>query len=305
MRLLTYQETPISAILAFIDTVSLSIAATAGGLAVVNPCGFPLLPAFLSFYLGADEDGLPPAPTRVLQGLKVGGLVAVGFLATFTVVGLPISLGVGAIADAVPWVGLATGVVLALSGVVVIAGRPIRVNFLPRARVRRERRVGAMVLFGIGYGAASLGCTLPIFLALVGASLGADRIPAFLAYGAGMSVVLMALAVAVACARDGIARWLRPLLPHVGRLGGALLVVSGAYLAYYWARVRFGNSVTLADDPIVGVATRYSADLQDFAERHGRPLIAAAVVVVALALASGLRGRARRGTGIATELVRR
>ena len=36
-------------------TVPISIALVAGGLAVVNPCGFPLLPAFLSYYLGAQE----------------------------------------------------------------------------------------------------------------------------------------------------------------------------------------------------------------------------------------------------------
>src|SRR3954469_24317118 len=105
------------------DSTPLSIALVAGGLAVVNPCGFPLLPAFLSFYLGADEERLPPAPTRVAQGLVVGALVAAGFLAVFTVVGLPLSLGVGAIADAVPWVGLATGVLLALIGLGVVAGR--------------------------------------------------------------------------------------------------------------------------------------------------------------------------------------
>jgi cytochrome c biogenesis protein CcdA len=40
----------------------------AGGLSVVNPCGFPLLPAFLSFYFGADEQQLPRASTRVVQG---------------------------------------------------------------------------------------------------------------------------------------------------------------------------------------------------------------------------------------------
>jgi hypothetical protein len=114
-------------------------------LAVVNPCGFPLLPAFLSFYLGADEDRLPAAPTRVLQGLMVGGLVALGFLGLFTVVGLPVSLGVGAIADAVPWVGLATGVVLALTGLSVVAGRQLRPVLVPRPRVRSERRLLAMV----------------------------------------------------------------------------------------------------------------------------------------------------------------
>jgi cytochrome c biogenesis protein CcdA len=114
-------------------------------LSVVNPCGFPLLLAFLSFYLGADEDRLPQAPTRVPQGL-----VAVGFLGLFTAVGLPVSLGDGAIGDAVPWVGLVTGVILALAGVSVVAGRRIRVAFVPRPRALSERRFVAMVLFGLG-----------------------------------------------------------------------------------------------------------------------------------------------------------
>ena len=54
-----------------IDSVPVSVALVAGGLAVVNPCGFPLLPAFLSFYLGADERQLPRVATRVLQGIVV------------------------------------------------------------------------------------------------------------------------------------------------------------------------------------------------------------------------------------------
>jgi len=47
----------------------------AGGLATLNPCGFPLLPAYLSFYVGADEERLPSAPSRLLQGLLAGLLV--------------------------------------------------------------------------------------------------------------------------------------------------------------------------------------------------------------------------------------
>ena len=279
-----------------IGSVPLWIAVTAGGLAVVNPCGFPLLPAFLSFYLGADEQRLPRAPTRVAQGLVVGAMVTAGFVAVFAAVGLPRSLGVGAIAGAVPWVGLATGVLLALAGLGVIAGRPIVKVLLPhpRVRVRSQRRVGAMVLFGVGYGAASLGCTLPIFLALVGASLGADKIVVFVAYGAGMATVLTALSVAIACARQGLARRMRLLLPHVGRLSGVLLTASGVYLTYYWARIRFGDSVTLADDPVVGFAARYTAELQAFAERHGGPLIAAAAAIVGLAVAGAIRSRLHR-----------
>jgi cytochrome c-type biogenesis protein len=271
-----------------IGSVPISIALAAGGLAVVNPCGFPLLPAFLSFYLGAEEQTLPRAPTRVLQGLLVGGLVTAGFVGLFTAIGLPISYGAGSIAGAVPWLGLATGAVLALAGIAAIAGARLTLPVHLTIRPRRERRVTAMLLFGVAYGAASLGCTLPIFLALVGASLGADKIAVFLAYGLGMALVLMALSVAIALAREGAARSLRPLLPHVRWLAGLLLAVSGGYLVYYWARIRFGDSVTLADDPIVGLVTRYSAQLQTFAGHHGIPLLAAAGAIVALAALSGL-----------------
>jgi cytochrome c-type biogenesis protein len=288
-----------------IGAVPLTIALAAGGLSVLNPCGFPLLPAFLSFYLGAEEERLPSAPTRVLQGVLVGALVAAGFLGVFALVGLPVGFGVGAVADAVDWVGLATGVGLALAGVAALAGRRLHLPAVPAIRARRERRIGAMLLFGVGYGAASLGCTLPILLALVGASLGADKLAVFGAYGAGMAVVLMALAVAVALAREGLARRLRPLLPHVSRLAALLLLVSGGYLTYYWARIRFGDQLTLADDPIVGMASRYAAQLESFARGHGTPLLLAAAAIVALALASGLLHLLRRRALASGEPARR
>jgi cytochrome c biogenesis protein CcdA len=49
-------------VIASTPTVRISVALDADGLAVVNPCGVPLLPALLSYYLGAEEQGLPPAP---------------------------------------------------------------------------------------------------------------------------------------------------------------------------------------------------------------------------------------------------
>jgi cytochrome c-type biogenesis protein len=134
-----------------ISFVPISIALVAGGLAVANPCGFPLLPAFLSFYLSADERRLPPAPTRVVQGLVVGSLVTVGFLGFFVLVGLPITYGVGAIARAVPWAGLATGAALALAGVFTLLDRRLRLPVRLHVRRRRERRLGVMLLFGIGF----------------------------------------------------------------------------------------------------------------------------------------------------------
>src|SRR5947199_5447303 len=203
------------------NAVPVSVALVAGGLAVINPCGFPLLPAFLSFYLGADEHQLPRAPTRILQGLLVGALVSIGFLGLFALASLPISFGVVIVARAIPWAGLATGALLALAGLLALSGRRIALPVHLHIPVKRERRLGAMLLFGVGYGAASLGCTLPLFLTLIAASSGPDKLTVFAAYAAGTAVVLTAPALLVAFARPGVARIVRPALPYLCRVAGA------------------------------------------------------------------------------------
>lgn len=283
-----------------IEGVPVYLALVSGGLATLNPCGFPLLPAFLSFYVGADEARLPRAPTRVGQGLVVGLLVTAGFLGLFTLIGLPITLGATAVARAVPWAGIGLGVVLVAFGVLALAGRKVR---LPAARpmpVGGERRARTIVLFGVSYGLASLGCTLPIFLTLVGSSVGAGptvaSLVAFAAYGLGMAVVLMALSVAAALAQQGLARWLRRLLPYLPRVSGGLLVAAGAYLTYYWWRIRFGPSATLASDPVVGRVVRYTARLTTSAEGAGWRLVIGAGLVVAIS--AGVAWRQRRRTEV-------
>jgi cytochrome c biogenesis protein CcdA len=279
------------------EGVPLSVALVAGGLATLNPCGFPLLPAFLSFYVGAEERRLPPAQGRIAQGLLVGLLVTAGFIGVFAVVGLPITYGAGAVADAVPWAGLAIGVVLALSGLVALAGARVSLRIPSPIRVTRERRLSTMLVFGAAYAIASLGCTLPLFLALVGASLGAggagESLGVFAAYAVGMAAVLMALSLAAALAREGLARGLRRLLPHMSRIAGGLLVVAGGYLIYYWLRLELGPSATLADDPIVGFVTRFTGRIQVVAQQDGRTVVIAAASVVGLALLLVLGQRVR------------
>jgi cytochrome c biogenesis protein CcdA len=271
--------------------VPFTLALAAGALATLNPCGFPLLPAFLSFYVGAQEERLPRA-AGVLQGLVVGLVVTAGFLAVFVVVGLPVAYGAGAVSDALPWVGVVLGGLLVALGLAALAGRTPRVPLRWGMRARPTRGAGPMLLFGVGYGVASLGCTLPVFLAVVGAAAsGASTVLVFAVYGAGMAVVLTALSVAAALLRDGLARGLRRLLPHMSRIAGALLVAAGGYLAYYWYRVGFGPATTLSEDPIVVFVTRFTSRVQTAAEDGGALVVVAASVVVALGVAAILRRR--------------
>src|SRR5262249_1119846 len=161
--------------------------------------------------------------------------------------------------------------------------------------------LGAMLLFGVGYGAASLGCTLPLFLTLIAASSGADKLIVFAAYAIGTAVVLVALSVLVALAREGVARGVRPLLPYLSRIAGLLLLISGGSLAYYWARLRFGNPATVADDPVVSFAIRFSGHIRRYADGHGSILVAAAGAIVLAALVTVLLRRRHATTRLVSE----
>jgi cytochrome c-type biogenesis protein len=202
----------------------------------VNPCGFALLPAYLARRLGSGEES-QRVSDAVARALLVGGVTAVGFLLVFGTLGTAISAGAHELTNALPWAGLVIGVGLALAGAMVLAGRRITLR-LPRARARAfEGGLRGDLLFGIGYGTASLSCTLPIFLAATGTAVTgsvAGSVLGFAAYATGMGTILTALAVAAALSRGGIALALRRVLPQVNRLSGALLLLAGVYVVYYW-----------------------------------------------------------------------
>jgi cytochrome c biogenesis protein CcdA len=225
---------------------TVSFAFVAGTVATVNPCGFALLPAYLARRIGV-EDGVRRSADAVSRALVVGAVTTAGFMLVFGTIGTAIGLGARELTRALPWAGLVIGVALALAGAVVLAGGHLRLR-LPRPG---SRRVGAGlrgdVLFGVGYGTASLSCTLPIFLAATGGavtgSLAGSAI-SFLAYAAGMGTILTALAVAAALSQQGLARVLRRLVPYVNRAGGALLLLAGGYVVYYWAYFLWPGSET-------------------------------------------------------------
>lgn len=215
---------------------TVSFAFVAGTVATVNPCGFALLPAYLARRVGA-EDGARRSADAVSRALVVGGVTTGGFMLVFGTIGTAIGMGAHELTQALPWAGLVIGAALVAAGVLVLAGGHLGVR-LPQPRYRRRAGLGGDILFGIGYGTASLSCTLPVFLAATGGAVTgslAGSALSFLAYAAGMGTILTALAVAAALSQQGLARALRRAVPYVNRAGGALLLLAGAYVVYYWA----------------------------------------------------------------------
>jgi cytochrome c biogenesis protein CcdA len=264
--------------------VPLAYAFTAGLVAAVNPCGFPMLPAYLSFFIGTDDETDPG--TRVPRALVSGLAVSIGFLAVFAALGIPINAGVSWIYRLMPWFTIVIGVGMAALGVAMLGGYRLKVALPHLQRSVRDRRFRSMVLFGVSYAVASLSCTLPIFLTYVAGTARrsnyASGLLAFLAYGAGMTLVLLVLSLALALARDSMVRRMRAVLRYVDRVAAVLLVAVGGYLVYYGIYAldtsnTSSTGVSLIDD----WSSRLSAWLQDGGTTLGWVL--AAVVVAGLA----------------------
>jgi cytochrome c-type biogenesis protein len=220
--------------------IPFAFAFTAGLVATLNPCGFAMLPAYLSYFMGLDEtDGHPTsAAVSGLRALQVGGIVSLGFLTVFGLAGVLITLGVQAIVEAMPFIAMAVGVGVVALGIAMLSGRELRVR-LPRAsKAPAGRRTGGVFAFGVSYAIASLSCTLPVFLVVVAGTIPqlgfVAGVATFLIYGLGMSVLLVVVTVALAFGKQALVTRLRRGSAHVNRIAGGILVLAGGYIVFFW-----------------------------------------------------------------------
>ncbi len=256
-------------------SAAVTLAFGAGLLATVNPCGFALLPGFLSFYLGGSDG--EAAPTSVLsrarQGFAVGLVLSGAFSAVFIVTGLVVSAGLRSVLTAVPWVAFAIGIVLIALGGAMLAGRRVSLLSVSRLQPGVEQRTGyaRVAAFGVAYALASLSCTLAVFLIVVSQALTVsgvvETLAVFGAYAAGSASVLLALSVSAALARGALALAVRSLAPFVNRLAGALLLLSGLYLVAYWLPA-LGDGSPNPTGALASRSERISSTLAAFFAAH-------------------------------------
>ncbi len=257
------------------------LALTAGMLATVNPCGLPMLPAYLAYFIseGSDDERTPFA--AVARAIVVALCVALGFLAVFALAGAVFSWVTHDVYEVTPWVTIVVGVVLMGMGVAMLLGKQITVALPHLDRGGRTGGLGSMFVFGVSYAIASVSCTLPVFLAQVSTTLGTDvarGLLVFAAFGVGMALVLVALSVSVALARTELVHALRSSLAIIGRVAGGFLVLAGGYLAWYGV-YEIRNSIE--GDPAIDRVTGWSSDLAEVLD-GGRAFTIAAILAAAI-----------------------
>lgn len=225
--------------------VLLGLAFSAGSATFFAPCSFPLLPGYLSYFLGATVDDAarsddPDGPVGrlgrpLVRGAVTGGVAAVGILVVYVgLAGTAIALGARALSD-IAIMELVVGTVFVVSGTAMAAGwRPT--DHLVRLPERNRSRAGFFA-FGVLYATAAAGCTAPLFIAIIlkGLTVGpVQGVGIAVAYAAGMGVVMVTLTSLAAVGGTSVVGRLSGRTAQIQRIAGGLLALSGVAEVYYY-----------------------------------------------------------------------
>jgi len=283
-----------------VHDVPFALAVAAGTLAALNPCGFALLPVYLTVLVTGDDQ--PSRAAALMRAAVTTAAVVTGFVAVFALFGLVLAPVAGLLQEHLPWFTVVLGLALVGLGGWLLAGRHVPgIGGLARRGPAVTRTVPSMIAFGAGYALASLSCTVGPFLAIVVSSFRAGSplagVLLFLGYAAGMGMVVGTASLALATARASVIGRMRRLAPLIARAGGVVVAAAGAYVAYYgWYELRvLGGGPP--DDPVVGAALTVQVRLSAAVADLGVPAVAAAFVVVLAAAAAAAwwsRRRAQR-----------
>jgi len=214
------------------EFANLSLAYSAGLLAVLAPCALPMLPSFVSYFMNNEDE-----ESSMGSALVFGFITVAGFLTVFLGIGILPSFAINMISNRISLVTPFIGAILIILGL----GHLFSDVFynIPVIQTKAPEGTGfkAFFLYGLGYGAASMACSFPVFVLLVLQSASAGGFVSillmFFAYGLGAATVLVPLSVALTFSREIIYQRLMAVLPHMKKINAAILILAGAYMIYY------------------------------------------------------------------------
>ena len=284
-------------------SVDLAFPLAAGLIAAFNPCGFAMLPAYLSYFLGLESDNSDEREVGILNGLKVSLTLSLGFVFVFAIIGILTNtiISEASIEKQAGYITLGIGIILVLVGVAMVAGYHPVLN-VPRIHMgTSNRQLPSIFLFGISYAFVSIGCSAPIFFLTVGGSFSRDGIingsAVFISYALGMSIVITVLTIGISIARSSITEKYKSIMKYLNPISGIFLSISGFFLsAYGWWEIQVSRG-NYGTNPLVDLSLRGSGRLSNWVNDVGGGRFAMAclmIVVGILVWATGTKRESRR-----------
>lgn len=216
--------------------VLLGFALFAGAVSFFAPCAIGLFPGYIAFYLGSEKSGREKE-----NPAKLGAMASLGILSFFMVLSLIIVVLGKGVTSYLKYVAPIIGFIILILGAILFLGYSFKTSYIQRVfdkfKTQEKRSKRNMYLFGAGYGAVSLGCTLPLLFAMIIVPLTSGNIfNTFLSlinYGAGMSILMVFATYVVAWSESNFISKMVRSGATIKKWSGIVLMLIGAFLIWY------------------------------------------------------------------------
>ena len=280
------------------SSAAFSLSFSRGVIAAFNPCGFAMLPAYVSYFVSTNATGkVENTLPRLRRAVVVALATTAGFIALFSVLGFVTTVVNDAISTYIPWVSMVIGVGLLILGAALLLGRELKLSTQRFSKNRAGTGLDAMFVYGVSYATVSTGCQIGTFLSNVRGGSTAGQMIGWLAYALGMGLVLTVVSLAAALAQQAFLRGMRRVLPYVNRISGAMLLATGLYVTWYgWVEWRTTRFQSVPRGPEVKVS-QWSSQVSTWIQNLGSgTLTAIGLFTVAVVVSIFVIGRRRPAT---------
>jgi cytochrome c-type biogenesis protein len=242
------------------------VAFLAGALAAFNPCGFALLPAYISHFSLGEAGAVARGADPYLRAARFGAAMSLGITAVFGVFALlliPLSLAVEAY---LPYFTVTIGLLLVFVSVRSLIGRGLVLRRIFSRDISPNKEFLSQIGYGSSFALASLSCTIGPFLAVTASAISSRNVPSvlglFVLYALGTSTVIVLLALFVAGTKGSVSTFLRARQGQIEKFTSVFIGVVGLYIVWYgYYEIRLLTRLEEAD-PVIAFALSIQTTLQ-------------------------------------------
>lgn len=213
------------------------MAVFAGVASFFSPCSFPMLPGYMTYYM--RDGNVKESYGKSAAG---GAVAGIGIMTVYGLIGILAVLAGNIVKSYITYLQPIVGVILLVLGILLLT--PIqffnsgRFTESMQSRMQGRGYYGGLFLYGVAYGAASQGCTAPVFISiiLVGISSGSVLVGVgvLLLYSLTAALLMVVVTVLVAGLKKGVLAKLKSSTEILKKLSAVVLILVGVYLIGYY-----------------------------------------------------------------------